>query len=167
MIFRKDPKSPRLIEHVPHIRAGETNLGLFKQLFFLSSGAMLLVVYTPEFSLQLEGLYPKVKSVPTFLEDSGFMTEAGGTLSKCKITFLEDSGLLTDVSPRTQCKEGFVCSPTSKGSVQKIRWSKRSRWEKSERKSKSSRRKKWILPPHSRWWQLLQWWFFSSGISTV
>ena len=56
MIFRKDPKSPRLIEHVPHIRAGETNLGLFKQLFFLSSGAMLLVVYTPEFTLQLEGL---------------------------------------------------------------------------------------------------------------
>ena len=135
MIFRKDPTSPRLIEHVPHIRAGETNLGLFKQLFFLSSGAMLLVVYTPEFSLQLEGLYPKVKSV---------------------LTFLKDSGLLRDLSPRTQCKEGFVCLPTSKGSVQKIRWSKRSRLEKSE----SSRSKKWILSPHSRWWQLLRLSFF-------
>ena len=48
------------VEHWPHIRAGEVNLGLFKQLFFLGVGTGLFFLYTPEFSLQLEGAYPKV-----------------------------------------------------------------------------------------------------------
>ena len=39
------------VEHWTHIRAGETNLGLFKQLFLFSAGTALLLVYTPEFSL--------------------------------------------------------------------------------------------------------------------
>ena len=79
------------VEHLPCIRAGEINLGLFKQLFFLGVGTGLFFLYTPEFSSQLEGPYPKVKLVLTFLEASGLGTlaspehDAGKDLYACQL----------------------------------------------------------------------------------